>query len=398
MSVGQPATQVKPRMPVQPNHPIQLQTTMPATGAFQSFFMGGFECSTQRLRGGGRLDMIAQTGHDRRAAEDYRLLAAHGMRTVRDGVRWHLVERRPHRYELDSFMPMLRAAIATNTQVIWDLLHYGWPSTIDIWRPEFIERFVDFVRIVACAIRDESDQVPYYTPVNEISFFTWGGGDVGYLNPFARGRGDELKRILVKATISAIDTIREVDPRARFVAAEPLIHIFPHSHAEEDVQLAAQHNAAQYEAVDLLTGRKEPELGGAPRYLDILGVNYYHKNQWVDRGPTIFFGDGLYRPLGELLVEAAGRYGRPVFIAETGTEGGGRAPWLHYVCDEVRDAQAAGARIEGICIYPILSHRGWDDRRHCHNGMFSGIDCKSERVTHARLAEELKRQRSMFDG
>lgn len=383
-------------MPLPPDLADVTPLLLPSTAGFQSFFMGGFECSSQRRRDGRRLDLISQTGHDLRAGEDYRLLARHGMRTVRDGVRWHLVERRPRRFELDSFLPMLHAALSTKTQVIWDLLHYGWPSTIDIWRPEFIERFVDYVRFIAQTVKDETDTIPYYTPVNEMSFFAWGGGDVEYLNPFARGRGGELKRILVRASIAAIDAIRMIDPRARFVVAEPLIHIFPRSNSDEDVQRAAIHNEYQFEATDLLSGRMEPELGGAPRYLDIFGVNYYFKNQWVDHGHTVFLGDGQYRPLSELLVEAATRYGRPFFIAETGTEAGGRAPWLHYICDEVRDAQEVGVSVEGLCLYPILNHRGWDDGRHCHNGMFCGIEPDGSRLIHSRLAAELERQSLHF--
>ncbi len=378
------------------NRTDEMPPAPAASANFQSFFQGGFECSSQRRRDGRRLDLIAQTGHDVRAAADYRLLARHGLRTVRDGVRWHLVERRPRRFELDSFLPMLRAANATGTQVVWDLLHYGWPSTIDIWRPEFVPRFVDFVRVIAQTVRDESDQIPYYVPVNEISFFSWGGGDVEYLNPFARGRGSELKRILVRATIAAIDAIREIDPRARFVAAEPLIHVFAKSDSIDDIEIAAVHNEFQFEATDLLCGKREPELGGGPAYLDIFGVNFYFKNQWIDHGRTVFLGDGMYRPLGELLGHAYRRYERPFFIAETGTEAGGRAPWLHYVCDEVRDAQSAGVPVEGICLYPILNHRGWDDERHCHNGMFCGIEPDGSRTVHERLAAELDRQQALF--
>lgn len=385
-------------MPVSPNLLASTQPAMPTTAGFRSFFMGGFECSNQRRRDGRRLDLVAQTGHDVRAAEDYRLLASHGMRTVRDGVRWHLVERRPRRFELDSFVPMLRAALATETQVIWDLLHYGWPSTIDIWRPEFIDRFADFVRVVAQTVRNETDEIPYYTPVNEISFFAWGGGDVEYLNPFWRGRGGELKRILVRATIAAIDAIREIDPRARFVVSEPLIHIFPKSESVDDIQIAAQHNEFQFEATDLLCGRLEPELGGGSSYLDIFGVNYYFKNQWVDHGHTVYLGDGMYLPLSELLGHAYRRYQRPFFIAETGTEAGGRAPWLHYVCDEVHDARDGGVPVEGLCLYPILNHRGWDDERHCCNGMFCGIEPDGSRTVHVRLAAELSRQQALFDG
>jgi hypothetical protein len=52
---------------------------------FQSFFIGGFECATHRRQDGRRLDLIAATHHDVKAAADYRRLAEHGIRTVRDG-------------------------------------------------------------------------------------------------------------------------------------------------------------------------------------------------------------------------------------------------------------------------------------------------------------------------
>ena len=33
-------------------------------------------------------------------------------------------------------------------------------------------------------------------------------------------------------------------------------------------------------AWDMLCGKLEPELGGAPHYLDIMGIIYYQNNQW----------------------------------------------------------------------------------------------------------------------
>jgi hypothetical protein len=363
---------------------------------FDSFFLGGFECSSHRLRGGRRLDLLAATEHDLRTAEDYRLLAAYGIRSVRDGLRWHLIERNPLRYDFSSFLPMLRASQDTRTQVIWDLMHYGWPDGIDIWSPAFIRRFADFARATAQMVKAETDEIPFYTPVNEISFWAWGGGDTEYLNPFARGRGGELKRILVRCVIAAMDAIREVDPRARFVLAEPLIYIFPKSPAAEDIRQADAYNEVQFEAVDLLSGRLEPELGGGPQYLDIMGVNFYYNNQWIDGGRPVHLGEGLHRPLHELLAWAYNRYRRPFFIAETGTESGGRAPWLHYVCDEVAEARENGTPVEGVCLYPILNHLGWDDDRHCHNGMFCGVAPNGARTVDVRLAAELKRQQSLL--
>ena len=95
--------------------------------------LGGFECSTHRLRSGKRLDLIRSTRHDELAHSDYQLLQRHGIRTARDGLRWHLIERTPYSYDFASAAPMLQAAKDTGMQVIWDLWHYGWPDDIDIF-------------------------------------------------------------------------------------------------------------------------------------------------------------------------------------------------------------------------------------------------------------------------
>ena len=363
---------------------------VPSAG-FQSFWLGGFECSTHRRRDSKRLDVIASSGHDLRAAADYRLLAEHGMRTVRDGVRWHLIEPRPGVYDFASLLPMVQAARDTGTQVIWDLFHYGYPNDVDPFRPSFIERFAAFAGAVAQLIRDETDAVPYYVPINEISFFTWVAGDVGTMNPFARGRGPELKGQLVRATIAAIEAVRDVDPRARFSVAEPLIHITPRSTSAADIASATRYTDSQFEAVDFLSGNARPELGGGPQYLDIVGLNYYDRNQWVDMAPPIMRGNPRYTPLRDLLARVAARVNRPLFIAETGTEGLARAPWLNYVASEVAAARAAGTDVEGLCLYPILSHLGWDDDRHCPNGMFEAFGPEWPRTVYEPLAAELAR-------
>src|SRR5919199_563353 len=115
--------------------------TAPYRTVFQSFLMGGFECSTHRRRDRLRLDVIDSTKHDVYAVSDYRALQSAGIWTVRDGLRWHLIEKSPRRYEWSSFLPMLHAARKTGTEVIWDLCHYGWPDDIDVMKPEFVDRF-----------------------------------------------------------------------------------------------------------------------------------------------------------------------------------------------------------------------------------------------------------------
>jgi len=356
---------------------------------FASFLIGGFECSTHRHRDGRRLDLIAATGHDRNAAADYAMLAPHGIRTVRDGLRWHLIESTPGHYDWSSFLMLLRAARDTGTQVIWDLCHWGWPDDLDIWSPAFVDRFARFARAAAQVVRDETDAAPFYVPINEISFWSWAGGSLAYINPMAMGRGNELKAILVQAAIGAIEAVRDVDARARIVHAEPVIHVVPRSDHPYDIQSARSYTLAQFDTLDFLSGRLRPELGGRPDYVDIVGVNYYLHNQWVDRDLPIAVDDPRYRPVAALMADVFERYGRPLFVAETGIEGDLRPVWLRIIAHEVAAARKAGVSIEGTCLYPILDYPGWDDDRHCETGLFGYLDPQGHRPLYRPFADEL---------
>lgn len=361
-----------------------------------SDLLGGFECASHKRRDGIRLDLQASTGHDRRAVEDYRLLTAHGMKGCRDGLRWHRIEARPRRYDWSEVVPMLQAAETAGMQVIWDLLHYGVPNGIDIWSAEFVDRFAAFAGGAAQLVRDHSSQPAWFTPINEISFWSWCGGDTAGLNPFARGRSNDLKRQLVRAALAATAAIRSVDAGARIACAEPLIHILPSAPGAAEVDRAGRYNEAQFEAIDMLLGRKAPELGGNASMVDLIGLNYYYNNQWIDQGRTIFLGDWLHRPLSGLLGTVADRYEQPLYIAETGTEGVFRPGWLRYVCGEVREARRCGIDIEGVCLYPVISHLGWDDGRHCQNGMFEGYGPDWPRIPNGPLADEVRYQAELF--
>ncbi|MDY0885152.1 beta-glucosidase [Dongia soli] len=363
-----------------------------AANMFESYFMAGFECSTQRRRDDRRLDMVSATAHDRLAALDYRAVSRLGLHTVRDGVRWHLIETVPGLYDWSSFLPMLKASAEVGVQVIWDLCHYGLPDWLDIWSPAFVEHFARFAAAVAGLVHAETGSRPVYCPINEISFWSWAGGEVGYIHPCVEGKGADLKRQLVRAAIAAMGAIRAVDNRARFLLAEPLIHISAPAQPRQNQMEAEVHRLSQFEAFDLLSGRLEPELGGNASYLDILGLNFYPHNQWYFGGATIPFGHPDYRPFRELLVEVQARYQRPALIAETGSEGTARPSWLHYVCAEARAARDAGVQLLGICLYPILDYPGWDNDRRCQAGLLGEADITGQRKIYAALLEELRWQ------
>jgi hypothetical protein len=375
---------------------------MPDGGSaiFPSFYMGGFECSTHRLPTGRRLDVIAATAHDRYARQDYERLVAVGIRTARDGVRWHLIEPSPGVYDFGSVQGMLDAARDAGVTVIWDLLHYGWPDDLDIFSDAFVPRFAAFARAFGELALARTAGPVWVVPVNEISFFAWAAGDTGIFNPFAQRRGDELKRQLVRAAIAAIEALWSLAAEIRIVHTDPLINVVAHADRPGDQAAAEGHRQAQYAALDMIAGRTHPELGGREEFLGVIGVNYYVHNQWIYPG-----GHGMmlepshprYRPVWQMLRETYERYQRPLFIAETGIEDDARPAWLRYIAAEARQARRHGVPVEGLCLYPIVNHPGWDDDRHCHNGLWDYAGRDGGRDIYEPLARELQTQQRLIE-
>ncbi len=379
---------------------------LPSSGIslFPSFFIGGFECASHQLLSGRRLDLVSATGHDRHVVQDYARLHQHGIKVARDGIRWHLIEPTPYHYDFSSVLPMLRAARETRTQIIWDLCHYGWPNDLDIFSPEFIRRFACMVKAFVRVSVDETDLPLFVAPINEISFFAWAGGESAYLNPFETERPHELKAQLVRAAIEAIEAAWSISPTIRIVHTDPLINVVHNLGRPEEFAIAEYYRLLMFQAWDMLAGRRRPDLGGAAKYLDIIGVNYYPNNQWLC-GETSFHperwlevSDPQYRPLSDLLKEVYERYHRPMFIAETGTESHARPQWLRYIGKEVRDALELGVPLEGVCLYPIVDFPGWGDDRHCEVGLWGNADSNGDRMLYKPLADELLRQQESIAG
>jgi len=323
--------------------------------------------------------------------KDYERIKALGILTAREGLRWHLIEAQRGQYDFSSAMPFFEAARRHGIQILWDLLHFGWPDHLQIFDADFVKAFGEFAAQAAKVLKRETDGTVFVSPVNEISFVSWAGGDVDYLNPFARNRGAELKRQLVRAFVCAAQAVRAEIGESRLISPEPVIHIVGDPKRPEDVLQAAEYRSSMFEAWDMISGRVQPDLGGKESYLDIIGVNYYDRNQWWNFGKTIWRHEPEYRPFREILAEVYIRYSRPMFVSETGTEDADRPYWLRYVASEVQAVKQQGVPLDGICIYPILNHPGWDDDRHCLNGLWDYAQPDGSREIYQPFVEELAR-------
>ena len=375
---------------------------------FGSFFLGGFECSTHKTAEGHRLDMISATQHDRFVRGDYALCLQAGIHAVRESARWPIFDNAGV-LNLEAIRDMARAGRELGIVQIWDLMHYGFPDDLDpLAAPAaFIMRLAKFASAVVTAIRAENAEPLYFTAVNEISYNAWASGEVGYMAPFAKGKGAEYKRVLVSAAIAATEAIWDVDPHAVPVSVEPLVHLHAPT-GRPDLHSQAEHfnRSVVFEALDMVAGVIEPELGGSRRHLGIVGLNYYSGNQWTIPVPgepqrSLVPGDPGWMPLSTLLQHPAARYGGPLIIAETGASGDARPAWIDFLAEEASHALASGVDLQGICLYPVITSPDWEDPTAFFDGgafdISPQIDGTLERVPSASTLSAIRRAQRRLD-
>jgi protoporphyrinogen oxidase/glycosyltransferase involved in cell wall biosynthesis len=345
---------------------------------FASFWQAGYEGADHVNHAGRALDLNDATGHLARARADYALLRRFGMRTVRESIGWRLVERGGV-FDFSILLGRLRAARELGLQICWTFCHYGWPDDVDVYGPDFVPRFARFCRAAAEFLAPWAGPEPVYSPINEISFTSWGLTVHMFhcLNMHHLRAGHDAKRQLVRATIAGCDAIWQVTPGARILQCDPLIHVIAPPDRPDWAGQAAGWRESQFEAWDMLCGRREPELGGAPRYLDLVGGNYYHSNQW-ESGTNLrlwwHLDDPRRMPLHRILAELHQRYQRPLLLAETSHVGSGRGVWIREMAAQAALAMQQGVDFRAICLYPVIDRPDWEHEQHWHHSGLWDLD------------------------
>jgi beta-glucosidase/6-phospho-beta-glucosidase/beta-galactosidase len=366
---------------------------------FTSFWMAGFECTDKLNRFGTRVDFLSVTGHLQKLDEDYKNLSSLSMRTVREGIRWSVVEKTPFNYNWKDVEKIVIAATENDLQVVWDLCHFGFPDDLTPLHPMFPKRFSElcraFVRFYRSLNRNDSLIV---TPFNEVSFLAWLGGEVGGTSPFCTGYGIETKYKLMKAYIEGIEAIKHEDNNTRILTTEPLVNMVPPLFAtQKQLKHAKVSNESQFEVLEILSGNMYPELRGKPEYVDIIGCNYYYNNQWVAGTPEIlpwvnYNNDPRWQPMSTLIKKVFDRYQRPIVLSETSHPKEDRPSWMNFVADECINIIEAGVPLWGICWYPVIDRPDWDHLQPWHHAGVWDIDNsegKLERILHEPTANAI---------
>lgn len=334
---------------------------------FRSFMMGGFECADHQNAFGERIDLISLTGHDRFINDDYARLREISITTVREGIRWSHVEKKPFVYDWSQVEEIIIHAHKYDIQVVWDICHFGFPDDLTPLHPMFARRFA---HLCSAFVKKYRSLVPYgeliITPINEVSFLSWLGGEVKGTSPYCVNQGWEVKYMLMKAYIEGIEMMKEIDPSVRIMVTEPLIHISAQDQTDTDFCSEAwKRHQEQFQVLDILSGKICPELRGKEEYLDLIGVNFYFNNQWTIPDQQCIDWDcdppnPLWRSLSSLVKEVYLRYERPVVISETSIPEHKRYSWLKMIGEECINIIKSGIPLYGCCIYPIIDRPDWD--------------------------------------
>ncbi|HYP29625.1 MAG TPA: glycoside hydrolase [Blastocatellia bacterium] len=361
---------------------------------FDSFFLAGFECATGYNVHRQRIDQVSATQHDRLADEDYGLLRQAGILGAREAIRWPLVDQ-GGRYDFSTVRPFVEAGRKHGIKIIYDLFHFGYPEGIDLLSDEFPERFAEYCYAVARYISEGGDGECYFTPINEPSYFAWAAAEVGLFAPHLHGQGHRMKVALARAAIRGIDAIRTACPRARIVNVDPLCRmVAPIDRPDLQGHVDNFNRVTVFESWDMLSGSLMPELGGSPKHLDIVGLNYYWTNQWEANGSgePLPPEDPRCWPLRKLVRSVWERYGSDILITETSHIGEMRPVWLRELALEAEALLDEGVPLRGACLYPILGMPEWHAQEEwTRMGLWDlvPVNGKLERVPYIPMLESL---------
>lgn len=330
------------------------------------------------------LDEYELTQHYRFWRDDLDRAASLGVRGIRYGIPWYRVNPAPGRFEWDWVDEVLEYAVhSKGLTVIADLVHYGVPSWVE-------NGFADEAYPAAVAhyagtfARRYRSLVQHYTPLNEPIITARFCGRRGLWPPYLVGDHGWVRVTLgVAAGIqSSIEAIRREHDQAVIVHVEAARLVDGSDELAAQVQQEALRAFLPTDLVLGLVDRDHPLTGwllanGAKKsevdrlrslgtWIDVLGINYYpdfSRRELVRHDGTIaeVAVDGGPAGLQASLRAFHDRYGLPLFVSETSTDGDDarRITWLRASVAAVGDLRTSGVPVRGYTWWPLFDFVDW---------------------------------------
>jgi beta-glucosidase/6-phospho-beta-glucosidase/beta-galactosidase len=344
-------------------------------------WMTGFECSTFPQTG---MDELLLTQHDRFWGSDIVRARDAGCRVVRYGIRWHVVNPRPHEWDWTSVDGPMELMRHLGMEPVMDLFHFGVPEWLGTGVLTSI--FPDFQAELCREFARRYPWVRWYTPTNEPYIMAQFGGETGAWFPYGQSTTAfvQAMRNVARGLCEGWHEIVRERPDARMMVSDTCE--YHHALDERTREHAAFMNERRFLMHDLYGGRlgdDHPLRGyllehGMPEHdlwwfqehpapLDVVGLDHYphseHSYRIGDRGEIVDETQPLEQQKGpaELARQYHSRFGRPLLFAETGAPGDDarKIAWLDGLVDEIRTARAEGVPVIGITWWGLIDQVDW---------------------------------------
>lgn len=337
---------------------------------------------------GRTLDEYELTGHYAAYRADLALAAELGVGAMRYGIPWHRVNPAPGIWDFSWADQPLERMLELGIDPVVDLVHYGVPSWIEqaFLNPDYDQRVAEYAERIAERF---SGRIQSFTPLNEPRITAWYAGKLGWWPPFRRGWRGFLSvlvgvcRGIVRTEQALKRAVPEgvsvhVDAGDVYQAADPLL-------ADE----AERRQQIGFLALDLVSGRVDVHhplhawmLGnGVPAAglewflehavaLDVVGINLYPLFsrkilKRVGGRLRVSMPYATAHIVGQLIELYHRRYGRPILISETASDGsvGRRRAWLDSSLAAVGQARQRGVPVLGYTWWPMFALVAWAYRQ-----------------------------------
>ena len=350
------------------------------------------------------IDVLGETEHDIRYAEDFALAKKIGIHSLRVAAPWHRIEKEKGKYDFSWFGPYLDKLKEMGIEPILDPLHHtSFPSwlTGGFAYPHFVEVYTRFVQ----QLMAQYPWVTKYTIINEALVTTMFCGEFGIWYPFKKGKKTFYQMLLpVAQAIRDISVLLEKKGMQHWWMDSCEVH---RGYDPASRDFAEHRNLERFQLLDLLLGKVTVDhplyqsfLKGMtpadiapfaenPAVIHRLGLDYYAHSEleWVSKKTKKagFRRRQTLYPVGfsNIALAYAERYPLPIMLGETNLRGciTDRITWLKYMLGQCEELSQALAEREidfyGLCWYPLIDCCDWDtlvtqpNRRIDPQGIFS---------------------------
>lgn len=348
---------------------------------------------------------IPQTAPGQRALDEYDLMQhgvfwehdlelcrRSGASMIRWGIPWYRVNPEPGVWEWGWLDRVIDWFDGNGVELIADLVHYGTPLWLDreFASADYPARVAEYAAAVAERYRG---RIRHYTPANEPLLNVIYSGEAGHWPPYLTGDSGftAVLRAISRGIVQTQHAIAEIDPAADFVHVEASFRFAGDLAAHSSLVEHLQHRAHLVQ--DLVTGMVGDRHPLVPYLLDhgftendlawaqanraepdVVGVNYYpqHSTEVFEAGVALNGGPDQLRPrlnagtegLKDVLTSFATRYGKPVFLTETGYTGtvDERIAWLDASVQAVDELRRDGVDVIGYTWWCITDMIEWTYR------------------------------------